>query len=128
VLQSFFISMFELLHGGQSNPAFRDSVYSGVGSWLLGITLLTVVFYYYVLNGIWARYARLKYWIVTMLASVFLNVVAVLVVERNVQDLPIFGPASTSLMVIDALYAAIAFLVASLLLKWFSPNARRTPF
>jgi hypothetical protein len=129
MLETFFVTLFELLHGNQNNPAFRESVYFPAGVWLLLLTSVTVIFYYYVLNVVWARYSKTwPHWTIVAISSVLLNCVAVLLVERAVPDLALLSPGSVSLLLVDALYAFVAFFLLSMIAKWPSPNARRTPF
>jgi hypothetical protein len=129
MLQSFFIAAFELLHGSQDNPAFRDSVYAPAGFWLLITSVLSALFYYYFLNFFWARFSRFwPHWSSVALITMLVNCVIALGIELPIPDLDLFSAASLGLVFIDALYAFLGFLVVSTIIKWGSPNANRTPF
>ncbi len=127
-MTDLYISCFELLHGRQ-DPVFRDYVYVPAGTGLLLISLLVALVFYYVVNGFRARFNRTRpHWFVAALVAVSLNILLLGVIEKQAPDLRLSSPASLNLFLIDALYAAIAFFCVSVLVKWFSPHARHTPF
>jgi hypothetical protein len=121
-----FTMAYELLHGKQ-DAIFRDEIYVPVGTILVISTLVLCALYYYFLNGLRARFNRTGHWATTLLLNVLLNIVAVVWVSYGLSDDANFGTAVLILCLIDGLYAAIAFTLASLAFKWLSPHARYTP-
>ena len=120
-----FTKMYELFLG-QQDPVFREQIYATVGIILVISTLLMCVLYYYFLNGLRARFNRRGHWIVALVCNVLLNIASVVWVSIWQTDAGDIGTAILLLCLINALYAAIAFIVASLLFKWGSPHASYT--
>jgi hypothetical protein len=121
-----FTALYELLHGNQ-DPVFREQIYVPVGIILVISTLLICVLYYYFLNGLRAKFNKKGHWIVALVCNAVLNIVSVLWVSTWQTDTQNIGTAILILCLINALYAAIAFTIASLIFKWGSPHASYTP-
>jgi peptidoglycan biosynthesis protein MviN/MurJ (putative lipid II flippase) len=117
---------YEFLHGKQ-DAVFRDEIYVPVGTILVISTIVLCVLYYYFLNGLRARFNRTRHWALTLLLNVVLNTVAVAWISYGLSDDANFETAVLILCLVDALYAALAFTVASFALKWLSPHASCTP-
>jgi hypothetical protein len=121
-----FTTIYELLHGKQQ-PIFREQIYATIGIILVISTLVICGLYYYLLNGLRARFNKRAHWSAALMLNVLLNIASVVWVSTAQTDTGDIGTAILILCFINAFYAAIAFLVASLLFKWGSPHASCTP-
>jgi hypothetical protein len=128
MLPTFLVWLYEVLHGQQENPVYRDEIYKSVGIGLIVTTLALTVVYYYILNGLWARFGRTwPNWIAFLILNVLINAALVLWITSN-NDVEVFTMTTLLLCLINALYAGFGFFLSSILFKWGSPHARRTPF
>lgn len=128
MIPQILLSCYELLHG-QQDPVFRDKIYEPVGIVLLVSTVVLSFFYYYGLNGVSAKYGRTwPHWGGVLIANAVLNLASVFLICYRAEMPDGLGTATLLLGVINAVYAAVGFFLASLVLKWGSPNARCTPF
>jgi hypothetical protein len=127
MLLRVFTFLFEFVMGRQE-PVFRDQIYEPVGAVLIISTILLTLFFYYLVNGLRARFGKTSHWGTVMACDAVFNVIAVLWISfRSVTTQPAAIPV-VFLSLLDGFYAAMAFIIASLVFKWGSPNARRTPF
>jgi hypothetical protein len=109
---------------------FQNRIYPEIGLYLLGITLLFSLIYYYWLNGRFGRYYTLRSWLVVLVVC-FLTVWIVTYFRANVLlDRPVIDVSKHLLWIgiINAIYSAILFFLFALVFKWGSPMGKRTPF
>lgn len=132
-MKNIFRFLYELIIGRpqppMETPLYRNEIFPDVGGiTLLLISLLMVVFYYYVLNHL-LQTARLSHWYhwlgVLIINAIIAFGFAVYYCRINeaTPDSYIYWFAAA-----NALYSGIFFLLFSMLLKWKSNNAARTPF
>jgi hypothetical protein len=129
---SVFTPIYELIPGIHDERELLDrEVFPMVGMATLGITLLFVLFYYYVLNGISnnARYNRTSYWVALMVIN---SIIAFFVaLSRIANKLEVyFEDYETYFYVFaveNAFYSIIMFLLFSLIFKNWSRHAPFTP-
>jgi hypothetical protein len=121
-----FTIIYELLHGKQE-PIFREQIYAPVGVILVISTLAICALYYYFVNGLRARFNKRWHWALTLVCNVLLNAAAVVWVSMGQAETGDIETAILVLCLINGLYAAIAFILASFIFKWVSPHANCTP-
>jgi hypothetical protein len=122
-MQEVLATLYELLHGTQVDPLYRDRIYLQAFTSLIVVTLLTTGAFYYVIGGLTARYVLVRHWVACLIVSSAANAAAVIAIAPQHAigwDLP--------LAAVQALYAAAAFVLVSAVAKLKSPNARRTPW
>jgi hypothetical protein len=126
--QQAIIWFFEAMHGNQ-DPIFREQVYIPLGSAIILITLLTAVTFYYGMNLRRAWFNRpWPHWGATLAVNAvccFVATWSIAVYQGALSSAPL--AATILLSLIAALYAAIGFYLASLIMKPLSPNASSTP-
>ena len=119
------IALYALLHGDQ-DPVYLDKVYQPVATALIVTTIVMALIYYFVVTGFWARFNKwFPHWFGFLAINALVNVVAVLVIthDRHLE----WSMATVTLCLINIVVAAISFVVASFVVKWFSPHGRKTP-
>jgi hypothetical protein len=133
-MQGFFTFLYELFIGEHPNQAalVRSEVFAIVGLMTLGITVLFVLFYYYVMNSVStrARYNYTGYWAALLVVN---SIVAFFVaLNKMAEKLEVhFDDYETyfyTFAVENAFYSALFFLLFSLLLKTWSRHAPYVPF
>jgi len=106
---------------------------------LFGVSLLSVIAYYYLINS--PRFSKLSHWFITMaISSLLISIIHFSTCTSMVNQQIIRTPGSavyyfnqgTSVFFTFALqlffFAGFLFLLFSVALKWWSTNARKTPF
>jgi hypothetical protein len=109
---------------------FQSSIYSWIGLELVAISFVFMLLYYYYFNYRFGRYYAMKSWIVTLSFNSITVALATYLTANSVLDNPICSVSTQLLWItlINALYAAVVFTLLSVLFKWWSPMAKRTPF
>lgn len=134
-----FANLYAALISAQRPPDFavyKSQIFGTVGLLTLGLALLLVLVYYYLFNspptllgrawhrtGQWALTLALAAGAAAWLAYSFASSVPLEGGGRGVEHTQYLG----YFLVVNALLAAVWFLVLSLLLKFRSPQARTTP-
>lgn len=122
-----FRLLYELLAGKNEDPVFANDVYPAVGLFtLLGAFVFALVFY--LALGRWKPvWDKLKHWIVTLVILVGIAVFFALTQAKGAtgEDYDAF---MYRFSLVNALVAALYFVLFSLLLKKASIFAKRTPF
>lgn len=119
---------------GAIGRTFRDRVYqdmySYAGIYLLLISVISCIIYYYYLNSRFGNYYSNKSWCWWMFINSFLIALTTFITGKV-----IFGsficPTTTHviwLSIINFVYGLLLFFIISILVKWKSPMAKRTPF
>lgn len=129
---SIFTPIYELMPGIHDERELLDKeVFPMVGMTTLGLTLLFVFIFYYIMNGISnnARYNRTSYWVILMLLN---SIIAFFLALRKIGKVMEvhFEDYETYFYVFaleNAFYSIILFMVLSLLLKNWSRHAPFTP-
>lgn len=133
-MQEFFTFLYELFIGEHPNEAalIRSEVFSVVGLTTLGISLLAVAFYYFILNSLStrARFNYTGYWAAVLgINSLIAFFVAL---NKLAEVLEIHFDDYESYFYIfateNAFYAIVFFVLFSLLLKTYSRHAPFVPF
>lgn len=134
-MENFFTIFYEwggvLRLGDVSDALYDYELYSDVGIWLLILTFLLVVIYYYVINS--PRFHRWYHWLSVLVGGMILQFALGFFIPRLTLEDIVDGPDLaftdyTSFGVLNALFAGFLFFVFSLVLKWGSRNVSRTPF
>lgn len=141
IFEDFFgIDLADYMWGGLADGQ-ESNLFIGIGLWLLGITLLVAVVFYYVINkpsfgNIWAwlitciinavlNFAMGYYWVVDDLYSGFM--VKTNQVTHLQEQLPIGQGNCLCFGVSNAIISIVLFFIISLLIKNWS-NAKNAPF
>jgi hypothetical protein len=122
-MQDVLASLYELLHGTQSDPVYRDRIYLQAFTALIALTLAAAGVFYFVIGWVTARFILLRHWTLCLIASSLLNAAAASAVAYQHN-----GGWNLPLAAAQAFYAAAAFTAVSAIFKFGSPNARRTPW
>jgi hypothetical protein len=129
-MRELFNHLYEFLHDSQS-PVYEDKVYFTVGIWLILTTLLIGVIFYCVVNRLRAKYyKRWPHWGGCLILNMVIGFLVPIIIVHSLGDDQIgaFSPDTLLLSLINMLYAAVFFFLASMVLKWFSLSAKYTPF
>ncbi len=117
------MTFFEILHGTQDDPIYRDQIYRQSSAALLLATLAGTFLFYHVVGRVSARFILWTHWF-TCMAITVLFAASVMVVMTHLQT----GLWDFVLGIVLMLYGALFFICMSALMKMGSPNARRTPW
>lgn len=122
-----------------TNP--QDNLYTPMGVWILIITFASAFVYYYVIN-----HPRFNRWWSWMIVLLFSSIVSFLLsflyinakyTNGDIQSCLITSDTGSTLIDIsniitfgltNAVVSAIFFIIISLCIKWFSSNAKYSPF
>ena len=126
-MSDIFSTVYGLLHGAQG-PLFMDQIYPQSATALLVWSLIAAVVYYYVVGWFTATLNMPRHWMVTLAVNSAVCMFTVLAICRFAIGTFDVGAPVLTLVLIQGLYAALLFVVLSAIIKWGSPNARRTPF
>lgn len=135
LLQGMTVSWAEYIQKNtDSGLAFRDMFYENLYRdaffLLLFVSVLTTFIYYLYLNANFGTYYSLKWYFFLMLTNscvIFIASQLILYYSLKRFNCPT-GPHIFSLSVISFVYGLITFFIISMLLKWFSPMGKKTPF
>lgn len=127
---------------GQSSPMQQTNMYIGIGLAMLGVSLVCVVFYYYLINH--PKLCNWWGWLIFLVVNAVINFVVgwqwVLkhyydgkmvktdVATGKLVDLSISPSEIATFGVVNAIDAILAFIIISYLIKWWSTNCSRAPF
>lgn len=128
MMQEWFASTYELVHGLQDTPLYADAIYPQMGAMLLISALAAAGIYYYVIGWRSARFVMLRHWTVALILNSIASMAIAWVVGWSLFGAWAIPGPMLRLVFIQGLYAAAAFALMSVLVKWGSRNARRTPF
>lgn len=129
---ALFSNIFELwglIYHPISNDLYSFEIFSTVGLVMLIVPLLVVITYYYIINSV--RFCRLKHWLIMFLASSSLITIFAWLYSFNTFNYNgiyhTFGDYLTFIIVV-LIWSMILFFTFSMMLKWWSRNAKRSPF
>lgn len=110
--------------------SFYYNIYPTSGVWLIIISLIFCFLFYYYFNYRFGRYYTIKWYIVfSVLNCFFVFIVTFGIAYFNLHK---FSCVIFSLYLIfgliNSLYSALIFFIISILIKWWSPMGKRTPF
>src|ERR1700683_5462116 len=127
-MRDLLISIYEKFHDPQS-PICEDSIYVPVGISLIIATLAIAIIYYIFLNGFRARFNKWHHWLFCLILNFIIGFLAPIIVVANLggDQASAFSSDTLLLCLINSIYSLVFFILVSMLLKWGSPHARRTP-
>jgi predicted neutral ceramidase superfamily lipid hydrolase len=128
VLTDFIATLYQLLHGIQDSAAFEDKIYPQSMAALAFWGLVVAAAYYYLLGWFSAEFNMRRHWFLALILNCILSMLTVVAICRFDSGTWGMAPPSVTLVLIQGLYAAALFLILTLIMKWGSPNARRTPW
>jgi hypothetical protein len=131
-MNDFFAKVFEL--GGMnvstiSDPLYDEGLYTGIGLSLIIVTLLSTLIYYVLVDS--SKYNRWNHWLGAMIISAIIVVIFIFFYAKTTFDhlgLGVIGSEYINVMLTGFVYSLLGFFVFSMGIKYFSKNARRTPF
>lgn len=129
----FGLDLAEYLWG----PDYTGTMYIKVGFWMLGISLAIAIIYYYILSH--PRLGHWWGWLIFLGANAVINFLvgwqmvlkdydAGLMVDGNGAELPITEDNILCFGVSNMLLSIAAFIIFSLIIKWWSTDCSRSPF
>jgi hypothetical protein len=133
-MQELFTFLYELFIGEHPNEAalIRSEIFPIVGLTTLGITLLAVLFYYYVLNSMSTRprFNYNGYWIGVLILNAIICFFIALNKMANGLEVHFddYEPYFYYFAVENAIYSMLFFTLFSLLFKTWSKHAPYVPF
>lgn len=109
---------------------FQNKVYPDIGLYLAGVTLITVLIYYYYLNAKFGRYYSIWFWFLTLLSNSIIIFLITYMRTQSILNSPVCNINRHILYIsfINAFFAALLFFIMSLIVKWKSPMGKKTPF
>jgi len=135
LLQALTVSWAEYIRSSSSagkmiRDNFQHNIYPDIGLIFLVVATVFGVFYYYYLNFRFGRYyTNRTWWFILGLSSITSGLITYWKVKTMLNN-PIVDVSHQLLWIgiINAAYAGVFFFMVSLLIKWFSPMGKRTPF
>jgi hypothetical protein len=129
---NFFTNLYEVFAGVHNErELLSQEVFPVVGLLMLGITFLTVIIYYYVLNSVGnqVRFNRTSYWVVFMLLNALIHFFIALnrigrILEVASDD---YEGYFYVFAVTNAFYSVLVYIIFSLVFKNWSKHAPYTP-
>lgn len=110
--------------------SFYYIIYPTSGVWLIIISLIFCFLFYYYFNYHYGRYYKIKWFIVFLV----LNSLIVFLVTFGISYFNLHKFSCTlfsqylSFGLINFFYSALLFFIISIIIKWWSPMGKRTPF
>ncbi len=124
---SIFSSLYEMFIGENPDyPEYREKIFSSVGLLTLIIALVICLIFYAGLGRWKPLFHKLSHWVVTLIIVAVIGYVFAYVQSKN--ELGVTDSYVTRFSIFNSLFAAVYFIVFSLLLKRISIFAKRTPF
>lgn len=109
-----------------SNLMYNDNVYVIVAIITAAAAWGGAALFYYVINSV--SFSRWYHWLITLgVVSIIAAVVNYFYANSILADEGDYGAQLFSFSVIDAVYAALLFIIASFSVRWWSSNCRHTP-
>lgn len=109
-----------------SNLMYNDNVYIIVAIIIAAVAWGGAALFYYVINSV--SFSRWYHWLISLgVMSLLAAVVNYLYADGVLSEEGDYGVQLFSFSVIDALYTAILFIIASFSIRWWSSNCRHTP-
>ncbi len=129
---AFFANLFELwglVFHPISNDLYSFGIFTTVGFVMLALALLTVIAYYYIINSV--RFCRFRHWLMMFLGSSIVTTIFSWIYAFNTFNYNgvtyAFGDYMTFILVV-LVWSMFFFFLFSMILKWGSRNAKRSPF
>jgi hypothetical protein len=123
-----FTNLYEFLHGPQADGLYALQIYNYCGVVLLLLTASSTALYYYVVGSMSSEFNMIRHWAIALLLNAAACMFGVILICRGVLETWTVDTPIVTLTLIQGLYAALLFGLSSALFKWWSPNARRTPW
>jgi hypothetical protein len=128
-MKGFFNFIYEIPHGIQSDPVWRQQIYTSTGILSLLSVLVLVLFFYFFLNWFWAKYYKISSWLIFMalcfivnfLLANFISMYSDLLYSSWINEIAPFSA-------IAGFYSLVFYFFFSYVLKRWSRAGRRTPF
>lgn len=126
----FSSSVFEVFYYERefSNEMYNQGLYTVVAASTVAVAWSFAAIYYYAIDTV--RFSRWYHWLLVMATAMF-----VAVSINTVYPESVFSGAGLdfshrlfSFNIIDCVFVALMFLVASFSMRWWSKNCRHTPF
>lgn len=127
---------------GQSSPDSTTNSFIGIGLWMLGISILTVLIYYYALNH--PKLNNWWGWGIFLIINATINFIVgwQIVLSDFYDGLMVRIDPSTNMNVplnigeseiicfgvSNMIISVITFIIISFIVKWWSSNCSRAPF
>jgi glucan phosphoethanolaminetransferase (alkaline phosphatase superfamily) len=122
-----FKTLYELLVGQNTNPAYASDVFPTVGLFTLAFAGIAAILFYLLLGRWRPIWHKTVHWLVTILIlAAAAGYIAVSVAKKATEEDADSYMYTFSL--INVLYVIVYFIILSLLLKKASIFAKRTPF
>ena len=122
-----FKTLYEFLTGPYPDPVYGTEVYPFVGLFTFLLALIVAIVFYIVLGRWKPVWDKLAHWAITLVIIVVVAFYLALSQSKSAT-----GEDADSFMYkfsfVNALYAAIYFIIFSMLMRKASIFARRTPF
>ena len=114
--------------GGYSNEMYNYGVYDTFALITLLITWAAALIYYYVINSV--KFDRWPHWLIMLLVCVVVVPSACFAYNEYVfSDLGLsYLSESMQMMLVNGIAAAVWYVVASFVTRWWSSNCRHSPF
>lgn len=113
-----------------SDKLFDNGLYGILGIIMLTTAILSAVTFYYIINS--TRFNHKRHWFIVMAMVVVLNFLIAAIYPANYLAKAVdaqYGIDLTAVCgIVAAAWSALFFVVASLLMKWWSRNCSTTPF
>jgi hypothetical protein len=127
-MRDLLISLYERFHDPQS-PIYEDRIYVPLGISLILATLAIAIVFYFFLNGFRARFNKWSHWLFCLILNCIIGFLAPILIVASLggDQASAFSSDTLVLCLINSSYSFLFFIVVSMVLKWGSPHASRTP-
>lgn len=127
MLLTIFSPIYEALCGTNSDyTEYRDQIFGSVGTITLAVVILMLLLFYVVLGRWKMVWFNKVHWAITIVITAICGLLIAYFSAKNV--LQLVDGYLWRFAVINAIYAAIIFILFSLLFKNLSIFSKRTPF
>lgn len=123
---AFFSSLYETFIGANGDyPEYRESIFSSVGLITIVIGLVLALIFYVALGRWRPVWDKRGHWVLTLVLGAILGFT--FAYTQTIGTIGASDSYTTRFAIFNALFAALYFVIFSLLLKRFSIFARHTP-
>ena len=129
-MNEFFAQIYETLHfNPELSPLMWNiGLYSTLGIISILLALFSAILFYYIINS--PKFSKFLHWLIILLAAGFISlVVGIVLLDNQFAGLQEFSMIDYSQFSIwYSLVCILQFVIFSFLIRWWSTNAKGTPY
>lgn len=132
-MNDFFASLYEVFNytAPFSDSIYDEQLYIPLGCWLVGLTLLAVVTFYYGINR--PSFSRWYHWLIVLTVNFLIQFfIGTIIPQTRFESVGMTEYSNSDFLnfalTTQGLMSVVLFVLLSFTLRWWSRNCKGTPW